>query len=81
MKLRNSGMWVHIGKLFCSCFDIYCDSHFNFSDIKVLEADMLDLPFGNECFDVVIEKGTMVGIINRASSYISIQMKLLVVFN
>ncbi|XP_010243292.1 PREDICTED: endothelin-converting enzyme 2 isoform X2 [Nelumbo nucifera] len=28
-------------------------------DIKVLEADMLDLPFGNSCFDVVIEKGTM----------------------
>lgn len=42
---------------------------------------MLDLPFGNECFDVVIEKGTMVGIINRASSYISIQLKLLIVFN
>ncbi|XP_042507445.1 EEF1A lysine methyltransferase 4 [Macadamia integrifolia] len=30
-----------------------------FKDMKVLEADMLDLPFGNECFDVVIEKGTM----------------------
>lgn len=30
------------------------------SEIKVLEADMLDLPFGDECFDVVIEKGTMV---------------------
>ncbi|KAJ8645712.1 hypothetical protein MRB53_007460 [Persea americana] len=30
-----------------------------YNDIKVLEADMLDLPFGNECFDVVIEKGTM----------------------
>lgn len=30
------------------------------SEIKVLEADMLDLPFSNECFDVVIEKGTMV---------------------
>lgn len=29
-------------------------------EIKVLEADMLDLPFSNECFDVVIEKGTMV---------------------
>ncbi|XP_020257802.1 methyltransferase-like protein 13 isoform X3 [Asparagus officinalis] len=28
-------------------------------DIKVLQADMLDLPFTNECFDVVIEKGTM----------------------
>ncbi|TYG74584.1 hypothetical protein ES288_D04G194000v1 [Gossypium darwinii] len=28
-------------------------------EIKVLEADMLDLPFSNECFDVVIEKGTM----------------------
>lgn len=27
--------------------------------IKVLEADMLDLPFSSECFDVVIEKGTM----------------------
>jgi ubiquinone/menaquinone biosynthesis C-methylase UbiE len=30
------------------------------SEIKVLEADMLDLPFNDECFDVVIEKGTMV---------------------
>ncbi|XP_021813434.1 methyltransferase-like protein 13 [Prunus avium] len=30
-----------------------------FKEIKVLEADMLDLPFSNECFDVVIEKGTM----------------------
>ncbi|CAA0807581.1 S-adenosyl-L-methionine-dependent methyltransferases superfamily protein [Striga hermonthica] len=28
-------------------------------EIKVLEADMLDLPFGDERFDVVIEKGTM----------------------
>ncbi|KAK6241221.1 hypothetical protein QUC31_015108 [Theobroma cacao] len=28
-------------------------------EIKVLEADMLDLPFHSECFDVVIEKGTM----------------------
>ncbi|KAK1291981.1 hypothetical protein QJS10_CPB17g02582 [Acorus calamus] len=27
--------------------------------IKVLEADMLDLPFANESFNVVIEKGTM----------------------
>lgn len=32
------------------------------SEIKVLEADMLDLPFSNECFDVVIEKGTMVNL-------------------
>ncbi|KAF3951474.1 hypothetical protein CMV_022876 [Castanea mollissima] len=30
-----------------------------YNEIKVLEADMLDLPFSNECFDVVIEKGTM----------------------
>ncbi|KAK9113195.1 hypothetical protein Scep_020714 [Stephania cephalantha] len=30
-----------------------------FKDIKVLVADMLDLPFGDEYFDVVIEKGTM----------------------
>jgi len=30
------------------------------SEIKVLEADMLDMPFGDECFDVVVEKGTMV---------------------
>ncbi|GER50400.1 S-adenosyl-L-methionine-dependentmethyltransferases superfamily protein [Striga asiatica] len=30
-----------------------------FKDIKVLEANMLDLPFGDERFDVVIEKGTM----------------------
>ncbi|KAL3621211.1 hypothetical protein CASFOL_036123 [Castilleja foliolosa] len=29
------------------------------NEIKVLEADMLDLPFEDECFDVVIEKGTM----------------------
>ncbi|KAG7011687.1 Protein TIC 62, chloroplastic [Cucurbita argyrosperma subsp. argyrosperma] len=28
-------------------------------EIKVLEADMLDMPFGDECFDVVVEKGTM----------------------
>ncbi|XAR72844.1 Endothelin-converting enzyme 1 [Bertholletia excelsa] len=30
-----------------------------YKEIKVLEADMLDLPFSNDCFDVVIEKGTM----------------------
>ncbi|PSS29397.1 Endothelin-converting enzyme 2 region like [Actinidia chinensis var. chinensis] len=30
-----------------------------YKEIKVLEADMLDLPFSNESFDVVIEKGTM----------------------
>lgn len=30
-----------------------------YKEIKVLEADMLDLPFSKECFDVVIEKGTM----------------------
>ncbi|KAL8060487.1 hypothetical protein ABFX02_02G027400 [Erythranthe guttata] len=30
-----------------------------YKGIKVLEADMLDLPFEDECFDVVIEKGTM----------------------
>ncbi|KAL2477195.1 S-adenosyl-L-methionine-dependent methyltransferase superfamily protein [Forsythia ovata] len=30
-----------------------------YKEIKVLEADMLDLPFEDECFDVVIEKGTM----------------------
>ncbi|WVZ04178.1 hypothetical protein V8G54_024984 [Vigna mungo] len=30
-----------------------------FKDIKVLQADMLELPFGDECFDLVIEKGTM----------------------
>ncbi|KAJ6402779.1 hypothetical protein OIU84_014809 [Salix udensis] len=29
-----------------------------YKEIKVLEADMLDLPFNEECFDVVIEKGT-----------------------
>ncbi|KAI3957508.1 hypothetical protein MKX01_001867 [Papaver californicum] len=28
-------------------------------NIKVLEADMLDLPFDKESFDVVVEKGTM----------------------
>ena len=32
------------------------------SEIKVLEADMLDLPFSDESFDVVIEKGTTVNI-------------------
>lgn len=30
-----------------------------YKEIKVLEADMLDLPFSNEVFDVIIEKGTM----------------------
>ncbi|XP_075489077.1 uncharacterized protein LOC142527955 [Primulina tabacum] len=30
-----------------------------FKEIKVVEADMLNLPFEDECFDVVIEKGTM----------------------
>lgn len=30
-----------------------------YNGIKMLVADMLDLPFGSECFDVVIEKGTM----------------------
>ncbi|XP_004507399.1 uncharacterized protein [Cicer arietinum] len=28
-------------------------------DIKVMQADMLELPFDDECFDLVIEKGTM----------------------
>lgn len=30
-----------------------------YKEINVLEADMLDLPFEDGCFDVVIEKGTM----------------------
>ncbi|KAJ8763350.1 hypothetical protein K2173_002233 [Erythroxylum novogranatense] len=30
-----------------------------YEEIKVLQADMLDLPFSNESFDVVVEKGTM----------------------
>ncbi|KAF8112297.1 hypothetical protein N665_0065s0074 [Sinapis alba] len=30
-----------------------------YKEIKVVQADMLDLPFDSECFDVVIEKGTM----------------------
>ncbi|KAJ4716448.1 methyltransferase-like protein 13 [Melia azedarach] len=30
-----------------------------YKEIKVVEADMLDLPFSDGCFDVVIEKGTM----------------------
>uniref|UniRef100_A0A7N0T116 EEF1A lysine methyltransferase 4 n=1 Tax=Kalanchoe fedtschenkoi TaxID=63787 RepID=A0A7N0T116_KALFE len=30
-----------------------------YNEVKVLEADMLDLPFTNQSFDVVIEKGTM----------------------
>lgn len=30
-----------------------------YKEIKVLEADMLDLPFDDELFDVVVEKGTM----------------------
>ncbi|XP_059459260.1 uncharacterized protein LOC132188741 [Corylus avellana] len=30
-----------------------------YKEIKVLEADMLDLPFSNGVFDVIIEKGTM----------------------
>lgn len=42
---------------------------------------MLDLPFGSECFDVVIEKGTMVCIIYTRSSHISIKMKKLIVLN
>lgn len=37
----------------CLFLDLY-------SEIKVVQADMLDLPFDSECFDVVIEKGTMV---------------------
>lgn len=42
---------------------IYLFQYSLLSEIKVLEADMLDLPFSNECFDVVIEKGTMVNIL------------------
>jgi ubiquinone/menaquinone biosynthesis C-methylase UbiE len=30
-----------------------------YKEIKVVQADMLDLPFDSESFDVVIEKGTM----------------------
>ncbi|KAG2705574.1 hypothetical protein I3843_05G053200 [Carya illinoinensis] len=30
-----------------------------YKEIKVLQADMLDLPFSDGCFDVIIEKGTM----------------------
>uniref|UniRef100_A0A7C9EBZ0 Methyltransferase domain-containing protein n=1 Tax=Opuntia streptacantha TaxID=393608 RepID=A0A7C9EBZ0_OPUST len=30
-----------------------------YKEIKAMVADMLDLPFGDETFDVVIEKGTM----------------------
>lgn len=42
---------------------IYLFQYSLLSEIKVLEADMLDLPFSNECFDVVIEKGTMVNLL------------------
>lgn len=31
-----------------------------YAEIKVMQADMLNLPFNSQCFDVVIEKGTMV---------------------
>ncbi|XP_047311161.1 EEF1A lysine methyltransferase 4 [Impatiens glandulifera] len=34
-------------------------SNGGYKEIKVMEADMLDLPFSDESFDVVIEKGTM----------------------
>lgn len=30
-----------------------------YREIRALVADMLDLPFGDECFDIVVEKGTM----------------------
>ncbi|KAI5661004.1 hypothetical protein M9H77_20327 [Catharanthus roseus] len=30
-----------------------------YQEIRALVADMLDLPFGNESFDVIVEKGTM----------------------
>jgi hypothetical protein len=37
--------------------------------MEAAEADMLNLPFGNESFDVVIEKGAMVGsILTRSQS-------------
>ncbi|KAA3463537.1 methyltransferase-like protein 13 [Gossypium australe] len=46
--------------VFCGYFlNSFCFLVTSLSEIKVLEADMLDLPFSNECFDVVIEKGTM----------------------
>eukprot|EP00257_Ricinus_communis_P016406 XP_015574573.1 EEF1A lysine methyltransferase 4 isoform X1 [Ricinus communis] len=41
-----------------------------YNEIKVLEADMLDLPFSDKCFDVVIEKGTMVNRQERLTSLI-----------
>ena len=41
---------------------LYCSFCHLSSDIQVLEADMLDLPFANGSFDVVIEKGTMVSL-------------------
>lgn len=44
------------------------------SDIKVLEADMLHLPFEDECFDVVIEKGTMVNLWCIPWSYLDVRI-------
>lgn len=46
-------LFAHFG---CLCFSLL----FIWSEIRALVADMLDLPFGDECFDVVVEKGTMV---------------------
>lgn len=42
-------------------------------EIKAMVADMLDLPFADETFDVVIEKGTMVRIkgLDFALSFVS----------
>lgn len=50
------------------------------TEIKVLEADMLDLPFEDGCFDVVIEKGTMVLLEVLFWMYYLVQQWLSIIF-
>ena len=54
--------------------------------MEVAEADMLNLPFDNESFDVVIEKGAMVGsilILSYSASlhYVTVGGMYLFIFN
>ncbi|TYK06704.1 methyltransferase-like protein 13 isoform X2 [Cucumis melo var. makuwa] len=67
-RLRLKGMKVPVGCALLSVTSHGLKSNMNRKSrleehystiIYVLEADMLDMPFGNECFDVVVEKGTM----------------------
>jgi len=60
MNINFLIIWFCFAHLLHVFFLIFYMFVFLLLDIKVMQADMLELPFDDECFDLVIEKGTMV---------------------